>query len=228
MENKKKVNVPKDEEANIPKDEETDIPKDEEDMPENNEAEHEVNDTDNHQKTNEVLEDKDSENEEELKHRDNIITDLTKENLKLKDDNEKINNELEALKERLVRNSAEYENYRKRTAKEKEGIYTDACEDILKSFLPVLDNLERAVSAEGDLESLKKGVDMTLKQFNSALDKLDVVEIPSEGEFDPNFHNAVMHVEDENQGKNKIVEVFQKGYKRGDKVLRFSMVKVAN
>jgi len=92
----------------------------------------------------------------------------------------------------------------------------------------VLDNLERAVSAEGDLESLKKGVDMTLKQFNSALDKLDVVEIPSEGEFDPNFHNAVMHVEDENQGKNKIVEVFQKGYKRGDKVLRFSMVKVAN
>lgn len=215
MENEKEVNIPKDEEAN---------------MPENNEAEHEVEDinTDNQQEIAEVLEDEEFENEDKLEDKNKIITELTEENLKLTEDNKKINNELEALKDRLVRNSAEYENYRKRTAKEKEGIYTDACEDILKLFLPVLDNLERAVSVEGNLEALKKGVDMTLKQFNSALDKLNVVEIPSEGEFDPNLHNAVMHVEDENQGENKIVEVFQKGYKRGDKVLRFSMVKVAN
>jgi len=147
---------------------------------------------------------------------------------KLTEELAKIENELDALKERFTRTLAEYDNFRKRTAKEKEGIYTSACEDILKLILPVLDNLERASSVGGSAEDIKKGIDMTVKQFQDALNKLQVEEISIEEGFDPNFHNAVMHVEDENLGKNAVAEVFQKGYKRGDKVLRFSMVKVAN
>ncbi len=146
----------------------------------------------------------------------------------LKEENSRLNSELEALKDRLLRLNAEYDNYRKRTSKEKEGIYDDACEDILKNILPVLDNLERAVSAEGDVDDLKKGIEMTLRQFYDALEKLQVEEISTEGEFDPNWHNAVMHMEDDNYGTNQVAEVFQKGYKRGDKVIRYSMVKVAN
>lgn len=153
---------------------------------------------------------------------------LKKENRNLGDENKKLDNELESLKERLVRTSAEYENFRKRTAKEKEGIYTDACEDVLKTMLPVLDNLERAVAVEGGMEDIKKGIEMTIRQFQSSLERLQVEEIDSKGEFNPHLHNAVMHIEDESYGKNEIVEVFQKGYKRGDKVLRYSMVKVAN
>ncbi|MHC1720804.1 MAG: nucleotide exchange factor GrpE [Clostridiaceae bacterium] len=150
------------------------------------------------------------------------------ESARLTDELAKFENELDALKERFARTLAEYENFRKRTSKEKEGIYTSACEDILKLILPVLDNLERASSVEGSAEDIKKGIGMTIKQFQDALSKLQVDEIPTEEGFDPNFHNAVMHVEDETLGKNAVAEVFQKGYKRGDKVLRFSMVKVAN
>lgn len=146
----------------------------------------------------------------------------------LREENEKLSNEMEALKDRLVRTVAEYDNYRKRTAKEKEGIYTDACEDVLKLMLPVLDNLERAVAADGSIEDLKKGVEMTVKQFNDSLEKLGVEEISIENGFDPNLHNAVMHIDDESYEKNVVVEVFQKGYKRGEKVIRYSMVKVAN
>lgn len=154
---------------------------------------------------------------------------LAEENTKLLEENTKLNNEVEALKDRLVRLQAEYENYRKRTQKEKEGIYTDACEDVLKNILPVGDNLERAVSVQGGTaEDIKKGVEMTLKSFSETLEKLQVEEIVCDGEFDPNYHNAVMHIEDDSLPKNHVVEVFQKGYKRGDKVLRYSMVKVAN
>lgn len=147
---------------------------------------------------------------------------------KLQEENAKLSNEVEALKDRLLRISAEYDNFRKRTAKEKEGIYSDACTDVLKNMLPVLDNLERAVSVEGNLDDLKKGIDMTLRQFKDSLNKLNVEEISTEEGFDPNYHNAVMHMVDENYGKNEIVEVFQKGYKRENKVIRYSMVKVAN
>ncbi|WP_027625033.1 nucleotide exchange factor GrpE [Clostridium lundense] len=153
---------------------------------------------------------------------------LKNENENLKNEDEKLNNELETLKDRLVRTVAEYDNYRKRTAKEKEGIYTDACEDVLKQMLPVLDNLERALAADGSIDDLKKGVEMTVKQFNDSLEKLGVEEISVEDGFDPNFHNAVMHIDDESYEKNVVVEVFQRGYKRGDKVIRYSMVKVAN
>ena len=147
---------------------------------------------------------------------------------KYKEENKKLNNELEALKDRLLRVTAEYENFRKRTAKEKEGIYTDACVDVLKEIVPNLDNLERALEAEGNIEDMKKGVEMTLKGFKSALEKLGVEEIETEEGFDPNIHQAVMHIEDENFGKNSVAEVFMKGYKRGNKVIRHSVVKVAN
>lgn len=159
---------------------------------------------------------------------DDLLSGVKEENQKLLDENNKIKNENEALKDRLARLNAEYDNFRKRTSKEKEGIYTDACEDVLKEMLPVLDNLERAISVEGSAEDIKKGIEITIKQFGSALEKLSVEEISNEGEFDPNFHNAVMHIEDDKYGKNQVVEAFQKGYKRGDKVLRYSMVKVAN
>lgn len=156
------------------------------------------------------------------------VKEMKDANKKLSDENVRLQNELDTAKDRLLRSSAEYENYRKRTAKEKESIYTDACEDILKNILPVLDNLERAAVTEGSMDDLKKGIDMTIRQFVDALSKLQVEEISADGEFDPNFHNAVMHVEDDKYDKNVIVEVFQKGYKRANKVLRYSMVKVAN
>jgi molecular chaperone GrpE len=179
----------------------------------------------------EVSEDKEFEGlkEEDINSdQDQGFKELKEENLKLKDELTRTSNELEALKERLLRTTAEYDNFRKRTAKEKEGIYTDACIDVLKNILPVADNLERALAADGSLEDMKKGVEMTLRQFKDSLEKLGVTEIPTDGEFDPNLHDAMMHVEDENYGKNVITEVFQKGYKRGDKVIRYSMVKVAN
>lgn len=183
----------------------------------------------------EKLEDEEFEEiKEEIKDSDSvpssetIINELKDSENKLKNENGKLQNEVDTLKDRLLRLTAEYDNYRKRTAKEKEGIYTDACEDVLKNIFPVIDNLERASAAEGSTEDLKKGIDMTIRQFDTAMEKLGVEEIPSDSGFDPNYHDAVMHIEDEQYEKNQVVEVFQKGYKRGDKVLRHSMVKVAN
>lgn len=147
---------------------------------------------------------------------------------KLKDENTKLKNELETVKERLVRTAAEYENYRNRTAKEKDGIYNEACFDVLKNMLPALDNMERAAAIDGSYEDLKKGIDMTIRQFKESLLKLGVDEIDATGTFDPNVHNAIMHVEDESLEENQIVEVLQKGYQKGDKIIRFSLVKVAN
>lgn len=166
--------------------------------------------------------------EEEIISLEGLAEELKESNRKLNDENVKLQNELDAIKDRLLRLTAEYENFRKRTVKEKEGIYTDACEDVLKNMLPVMDNLERAVLVEGSVEDIKKGIDMTIRQFKDSLERLQVEEIPGEGEFDPNLHNAVMHIDDSDVGQNQIVEVFQKGYKRGNKVLRHSMVKVAN
>ena len=136
---------------------------------------------------------------------------------KMKDENKKLSNEVDALKERLLRLTAEYDNYRKRTAKEKEGIYTDACTDVLKEILPVADNLERAIAVDGTVEDLKKGVEMTIKGFINSLEKLGVEEIDTNNGFDPNFHQAISVVEDANLSTNDIAQVYQKGYKRGDK-----------
>lgn len=147
---------------------------------------------------------------------------------KNKDKVKKLTNEVEALKDRLLRVTAEYENFRKRTAKEKEGIYTEACVDVLKEIIPVVDNLERAMIAEGSVEDIKKGIEMTMKGLQGSFEKLGVEEIDTSKEFDPNLHQAVMHVEDENFDKNSVAEVFMKGYKRGEKVIRHSVVKVAN
>ncbi|MDP4176740.1 MAG: nucleotide exchange factor GrpE [Bacillota bacterium] len=176
-----------------------------------------------------------SEDKEEVKENaedemtpDSIIKELEVFNRKLKDENKKLTSELDVIKDRLARVSAEYDNFRKRTIKEKEGIYNDACSDVLKNVLPALDSLEKAIDVEGNAEDIKKGIEMTIKMFQSSLEKLEIEEISTEEGFNPNFHNAVMHVEDENYGKNQIIEVFQKGYKRGDKVIRYSMVKVVN
>lgn len=146
---------------------------------------------------------------------------------KLKDENKKLSNELEALKDRLLRLTAEYDNYRKRTAKEKEGIYTDACTDVLKEVLPVADNLERALAVDGNVEDLKKGVEMTIKGFLNSLEKLGVEEIDTTNGFDPNLHQAISVVEDANLNSNDVAQVYQKGYKKGEKVIRYSMVTVA-
>ncbi|MCI9069779.1 nucleotide exchange factor GrpE [Clostridium sp.] len=146
---------------------------------------------------------------------------------KLKDENKKLSNELDTLKDRLLRLTAEYDNYRKRTAKEKEGIYTDACTDVLKELLPVADNLERALAVDGNVEDLKKGVEMTIKGFLNSLEKLGVEEIDTTNGFDPNLHQAISVVEDANLNSNDVAQVYQKGYKKGEKVIRYSMVTVA-
>ena len=128
-----------------------------------------------------------------------------------------------------LRLAAEYDNYRRRTTKEKESIWNDAKADAALAFLPVYDNLERALKQETADEAYKKGVEMTMTQLRSVLEKLGITEIPALGQpFDPTLHNAVMHVEDESLGENTVAEVFQAGFKLGDKVIRFSMVKVAN
>jgi molecular chaperone GrpE len=133
--------------------------------------------------------------------------------------------------DKYLRLFAEYDNFRKRSAKEKEGIYTDAYIDALTQILPILDNLDRAARyGEADSESpMAKGLELTRKSFVDTLAKMGVEEIEALGKpFDPNLHNAVMHIDDETFGENEVVEVFMKGYAKGDKVLRHSMVKVAN
>ena len=123
---------------------------------------------------------------------------------------------------------AEYDNFRKRTAKEREGLYADAYADLLVKILPVLDNLERAAQYS-DAATVGQGVTMTLKSFIEVLGNLGITEIEALNKpFDPNLHNAVMHIEDEQYGESEVIEVLQKGYIRGDKVLRYAMVKVAN
>lgn len=138
----------------------------------------------------------------------------------------------QAVKEandKYLRLMAEYDNYRKRSQKEREALYGDIKADVLNKFLPVYDNLVRALDQPTEDEAYRKGVEMIMAQFNKTMENLGVTEIESIGKsFDPNLHNAVMHVDDETKGENEIVEVFQKGFKLGDKVIRFAMVKVAN
>ena len=137
--------------------------------------------------------------------------------------------ETAAANDRYLRLMAEYDNFRKRSAKERENIYTDVRVDTVSKFLPVYDNLQRAMATATADEAYKKGVEMTFNQLCEVFKKLGVEEIEAVGKtFDPNYHNAVMHVEDEEKGDSEIVEEFQKGFKVGEKVIRFSMVKVAN
>ena len=160
-----------------------------------------------------------------------VVKEEPKEEKKAKKKEKKASkdDELAAAKDQYLRLFAEFDNYKKRTSKEKENLYGNLKVDVIKDFLPVYDNLARALSQQTEDEAYYKGVEMIMTQFNTTLEKLGVTEIPALGEkFDPNVHNAVMHVDDEDKGENEIVEVFQKGFMMGDKVIRFAMVKVAN
>lgn len=137
---------------------------------------------------------------------------------------------LAAEQDKYLRLAAEYDNYRKRTAKEKESLYNDAKIDTVKALLGVYDNLERGIAQYGDEESPhRKGLEMVFNQFKESLRKLGVETMDAVGQpFDPEKHNAVMHIEDESYGENTVAEVLQQGFMLGDKVLRFAIVKVAN
>ena len=154
---------------------------------------------------------------------------------KLETEIEALRNQLQKAEERAaasedkyMRMIAEYDNFRKRSVKERESCYADAHADAVNAVLPVLDNLERA-AMYSDAEAVAKGLELTLKSFSETFSKLGICEIEALGKtFDPNVHNAVMHIEDDAYGESEIVEVLQKGYIKGDRVIRYAMVKVAN
>ena len=137
--------------------------------------------------------------------------------------------ELKGANDRYLRLLAEYDNYRKRSQKEKDSLYADIKSDTVAKSLPVYDNLVRALAQSTEDEAYRRGVEMIMTQFNTTLEKLGATKIECLGQkFDPSLHNAVMHVEDEEKSENEIVEVFQDGFMMGEKVIRFAMVKVAN
>lgn len=142
---------------------------------------------------------------------------------------ETLKNSLADQEDKFLRLAAEYDNYRRRSQKEKESAWADSKAETAAAFLPVYDNLERALKQETSDEAYKKGVEMTMAGLKKAFEDLGVTEIDAVGQpFDPNVHNAVMHMEDDSLGENTVAEVFQAGFKLGDKVIRFAMVKVAN
>lgn len=180
-------------------------------------------------------------NDEEILNEDvNIDEEVTDsedvENLDKDEYIAKLNNDLLEQKKRsdeyfdhLKRNMAEFDNFKKRMQKEKESMYSTIVADFVSELLPVMDNFEKAVDAETKDESYKNGMKMIYSQINDLLKKAGVEEIEALGkEFDPNYHEAVMHIEDDKYKEKEIVEVFRKGYKLGDKVIRHTMVKVAN
>ncbi len=147
---------------------------------------------------------------------------------KEREEKEKLEAELAEEKDKYLRLAAEYDNFRRRSQKEKEGIYTDAIVDAVKEILPFFDNLERAGQFK-EAEKVAEGLAMMAKMSDGMLEKLGVTRFGTVGEkFDATWHNAVMHIDDEAYGENEITDVFQVGYRRGDKVIRFAMVKVAN
>ena len=136
---------------------------------------------------------------------------------------------LKEANDKYLRLMAEYDNYRKRSARERDSIYADVRVDTVTKFLPVYDNLERALAAQTEDEAFRKGVEMTFTQLQEIMKKLGVEAIEAVGKtFVPSMHNAVMHVDDENAAENTVVEVFQKGFRRGERVIRHAIVKVAN
>ena len=142
---------------------------------------------------------------------------------------QQLQEKLDAEHEAHLRLAAEYDNFRKRTQKEKDASYANGKADTLVKLLPVYDNLERALKQETADEAYRKGVEMTMNQLRDILAKLGVTEIEAVGQkFDPALHNAVMHLEDDQYGEGEIVLEFEKGFKLGDKVIRFAMVKVVN
>lgn len=153
---------------------------------------------------------------------------LTAKNKELGDSLEKAQKEHDELQDKYLRVCAEYDNFRKRTQKERDGIFTDAYSDALKEILPIFDNLERA-ALYTEPDKLTEGLELIFKSAKEMLSKLGVEDFGAVGDkFDPNIHNAVMHIDDDSVGEDEIIEVFQKGYKRGEKIIRHAMVKVAN
>lgn len=158
-----------------------------------------------------------------------------KELSRLKGEVKKLSGELEGkskaydeLNDKYLRMMAEYDNFRKRSQRERDGIYASAYEEALKEFLPMSDNLQRSLAYAGT-ENFAKGIEMIVNQFSDTLKKLGIEEYGKRGDpFDPNIHNAVMRTDDDSLGENTVAEVLQKGYRKGDKILRFAMVKVAN
>ncbi len=145
------------------------------------------------------------------------------------DPTEELKTQLAAKEDQFLRLAAEYDNFRRRSAKEKTEAYSKAKADAALAFLPVYDNLERALKQGSEDEAFLKGVEMTMTQLVNVLDSLGIKAIEAEGKpFDPNFHNAVMHIKDETLGENVVAQVFQTGFIMGDKVIRFAMVQVAN
>jgi molecular chaperone GrpE len=142
---------------------------------------------------------------------------------------EELETALKAEKDKYLRLAAEYDNYRKRSMKEREALFDEVRSDTIAKLLPVYDNLLRALKQECTDEAFYKGVELTMAQLKEILQKCGVTEIPSVGEtFNPDLHNAVMHVEDPSLGASTVAEEFEKGFMLGDKVIRCSMVKVAN
>ena len=142
---------------------------------------------------------------------------------------EKLKSELDSKNDLLIRTAAEFDNYKKRTERERLSIAQYAKAEMAKKLLPILDNIDRARSSDTSSDDYIKGIEMIVKQFLGLSEQLELTEIGAQGEpFDPNLHEAVMHIEDENLGENVIAEVLQKGYKLGDTVIRAAMVKVAN
>ena len=145
------------------------------------------------------------------------------------DELETLKKQVAELNDKLLRTAAEYDNFRRRSQKEKEAIYSDSKVEIIGKLLPVIDNFERASAAEADAENYKKGIEMTVKQLLDALTAMGVEAYGAAGDpFDPNIHNGVMHVDDDSMEENVVADVFIKGYKMGDKVIRHASVKVAN
>lgn len=146
-----------------------------------------------------------------------------------KPDDSKLNKELEELNDRYKRLFAEFENYKKRTQKESVNKYAEITGDVVSKVLPVMDNLEKAAAAKTEDTNYQEGIKLVVKQFSDVLSKLGMTEIEAIGQkFDPSFHEAVSHIDDPKKGEQEIVEEYRKGYKIGDKVIRHSMVIVAN
>lgn len=162
---------------------------------------------------------------EQNQEQEQQTADVTEEN-KLEKELQATKLQLAETSDRYLRVLAEYDNFRKRSQKERDSIYSDAYVDAVKNLLPVIDNIERVMTLEGD-KKFMQGLELIVTQIHETLNKMGVKEIECK-EFDPNMHNAVMHIEDEAYGENEIVEVFQKGYIYGEKVIRYAMVKVAN
>lgn len=182
-----------------------------------------MNETNNPEIESDVTENPEVNSDDQAQDQDQIQNDNEQLIKKLTDD-------LEKQKDLFMRTAAEYENYRKRTQREKAAVYNDAAAATIEAILPIVDSLELALkSTNGEENDFTKGLSLIKTQLDTSFEKLGIKSIGEAGEeFDPNLHNAVMHIEDDSIADNTIVEVFQKGYSLSDRVIRHAMVKVAN